>query len=255
MTKRTTAIADRVTALRDKALERWDYFSIGVWRDSRNNWKVNTIKTLNLSVRSFMSSDLQSSACALTYRTLLSIVPALALIFAIARGFGFQNLVNSQLHKLFPAQQHALDAAMQFVDSYLAQASEGVFVGVGVVFLLWTLISLLSSVEDSLNTIWRVPKGRSLWRKATDYLAIFLILPVLMICAAGISILMSTTLKTLLPFDFLGPAITFLIDFAGILLTWLFFAGVYMLIPNARVKFVNAFMAGVLVGSAFQILQ
>ncbi|MCM1483227.1 MAG: YihY/virulence factor BrkB family protein [Muribaculaceae bacterium] len=255
MTTKKPNIADRIARLKEWALAKWDYLYMGVWRDTRRNWKVDLIKTLNLSARSFMSSDLQTQACAMTYRTLLAIVPALALIFAIARGFGFQNLIDNQLHDLLPSQSHALDAAMHFVDSYLAQASEGIFVGIGIVFLLWTLISLLGNVEDSLNKIWRVPKGRSLWRKVTDYLAIFLILPVLMICAGGISLLMSTTLKTLLPFDFMGPAITFVIDILGLVLTWLFFAGAYMLIPNAKVKFVNAFLAGALVGSAFQVLQ
>ena len=251
----TNKLQARIASCRAWALTHWQYMSTGVWRDTRRNWKVDTVKTINLSVRSFLSTDLQTQACAMTYRTLLAIVPALALVFAIARGFGFQNLMNTQLHNLFPSQEHALNAAMGFVDSYLAQTSEGIFVGVGIVFLFWTLISLLGNVEDSLNKIWRVPQGRSIWRKVTDYLAIFLILPVLMICAGGISILMSTTLKTLLPFDFIGPAITFILDMAGYLFTWLFFTGVYMLIPNARVKFFNAFLAGVLVGTSFQILQ
>ncbi|MDE6430975.1 MAG: hypothetical protein K2K65_07395 [Duncaniella sp.] len=81
------------------SIKLWEYCSVGVWKDKRDTAKVNIIKTLNLTVRSFMSTDLQSSACALTYRTLLAIVPALALLFAIGRGFGFQNLLQSQLYQ------------------------------------------------------------------------------------------------------------------------------------------------------------
>lgn len=245
-------MVDRIVA---RSVTIWQYVSEGVWRDTRHNWKVNTLKTLNLTVRSFLDADLQTQACALTYRTVLSIVPALALIFAICRGFGFQNLLQDQLYALIPSQRQAIEMALKFVDSYLSQASEGIFVGVGILFLLWTLVSLLGSVEDSFNQIWRVREGRTIWRKMTDYLAIFLVLPVLMICAGGITIVMSTTLKRLVIFNFLGPVVNVFVDALGLVLTWLFFAGAYMLIPNAKVRFVNAFVAGAIVGTSFQVIQ
>ncbi len=242
-------------SLVDRIMTHWEYYSKGIWRDTRNTWRVNAIKTINLSVRSFLDRDLQSQACALTYRTLLAIVPALALLFAIGRGFGFQNIMESQIESYLPSQRMALHAAFGFVDSYLEQASEGIFVGVGIVFLLWTLISLLSSVEDSFNNIWQVPNGRSFWRKMTDYLAIFIVLPVLMICSSGLTLLMSTSLKNLLPTAFAEPATTIIIDGASLVLTWLFFAGSYILIPNTKVKPLNALIAGVVVGTSFQVLQ
>ena len=233
----------------------WSYVSHDVWSDTRSSFKVNLIKTLNLTIRSFLSSDIQSAACALTYRTLLAIVPALALLFAIGRGFGFQNLLTSQLFNYLPSQQRALETAFKFVDSYLAQASEGIFVGIGILFLLWTLISLVSSVEDTFNLIWGVRQGRSIWRKLTDYTAIFLILPILMICSSGLTIFMSSTLQNALPGNFLSPAISAMLDFASAALIWLFFTGAYMLIPNTKVKFQNALIAGILAGIAFQVLQ
>lgn len=237
-------------------LTRWvRYCTKDVWTDQRDTLTVRLVKTLNLSVRSFMSSDLQMRACAMTYRLVLALVPVLALLFAIGRGFGFQNLLEGQLFTYFPAQREALGTALRFVDSYLAQSSEGLFVGVGVAFLLWTLISLLSEVENTFNTIWGVKTGRSLWRKLTDYTAICLILPVLMLCSSGITVFMSTALHTILPFEALSPVISLLLDFASLLLVWLFFTGAYMLIPNVRVKFQNAFIAGVIAGTAFMILQ
>lgn len=235
--------------------EMWAYCSEGVWEDHRVTLKVNVIKTVNLTVRTFMSTDLQSQACALTYRTLLAIVPALALVFAIGRGFGFQNLLQTQLFSYFPSQHKALEMAFSFVDSCLAQASEGIFVGVGIVFLLWTIISLLDSVEMSFNQVWGVAVDRSLFRKVTDYLAICIILPIIMICSGGMQILMSNAIQKLLPFEFISPFIEFLLDCVSFLLAWLFFTGAYMLIPNAKVKFKNAFPAGALAGTAFQVLQ
>ena len=155
-----------------KGMKWYRYMVDGVWSDTRRSFKVNVVKTLNLSVRSFFNSDLQMRAGYLTYQTLLAIVPALALVFAIGRGFGFQNILQSQLFNSFPAQKEALSKAFTFVDSYLAQSSEGIFVGIGIVFLLWTLISLIGNVEDCFNTIWGIKQGRSIWRKLTDYSAI-----------------------------------------------------------------------------------
>lgn len=245
----------RFIRLRKRIIALWAYCTNDVWNDTRHSWKVNLVKTLNLSVRSFLNGDLQSKACALTYRTILSVVPALALICAIGRGFGLQRTIETQLIEHLPSQAQALETAFSFVDSYLSQASGGLFVGVGVIFLLWTLISLLQSVESVFNDIWLVPKGRSIWRMTTDYLAIFLILPILLICASGISLFMSTSLSKLLPYSFMQPAIEFVFDAASVILSWLFFAGTYMLIPNTRVRFRNAIIPGILVGSACQILQ
>lgn len=244
-----------VTRLTNKGMRIYQYVSGGVWSDTRRHWSIDLIKTLNLSVRSFLNSDLQNRACALTYQTLLAIVPALALIFAIGRGFGFQNLLQTQLFASFPAQSQALETAFKFVDSYLAQSSEGLFVGIGIVFLLWTLISLISSVEDSFNRIWGIEHGRTFWRKITDYTAICLILPILMICSSGITLFMTTALKTVLPFDFMSPLLSGLLDLSSVVLVWLFFAGSYMLIPNTKVKFKNAFVAGIIAGTSFVILQ
>lgn len=242
-------------SLVDRVMRWYRYCMDGVWCDERNTLSVRIVKTLNLSVRSFMSTDLQMRASAMTYRTVLALVPMLALIFAIGRGFGFQNLIEHELMSFLPAQRDALSATFVFVDSYLAQSSEGLFVGVGIVFLLYTLISLLSDVENTFNSIWGVRQGRSMWRKVTDYTAICLILPILILCSSGITVFMSSTLQMLAPFRFMTPLITIALDFASLVLVWLFFTGAYILIPNTKVKFGNAFIAGVLAGSAFMILQ
>ncbi len=231
------------------------FMSVGVWEKPDTYWYIRVAKVISLSVTSFLNKTLQSQAAALTYSTILAIVPALALVFAISRGFGFQNLLQTQLFNYFPAQREALETAFTFVDSYLNQASEGIFVGVGIVFLLWTLISLLTSIEQSFNFIWGVKQGRSMWRKLTDYTAIILLLPILMICASGINVFMSSTLQEKLPFEFISPFFSSMLDFASLVLTCLFFAGLYVLLPNTRVTFRNAILAGILAGVSFTILQ
>lgn len=253
--KKPSKISIFVDKWTKKSLDVWKYASEGVWSDTRQTWKVNAVKTINLSVRSFLDSDLQYRASALTYNTLLAIVPALAMLFAIGRGFGFQNLLQSQLTNLLPSQTHALETALGFVDSYLAEASQGLFVGVGLVVLLWTLISLMSNIEDSLNLIWGVTRSRTFGRKIIDYTAIMFLLPILMICSSGLSVFMSTTMVDQFHFRFFTPAIKIMLDIAPFILVWLSFIGMYLLFPNTKVKLKNAVMSGIFAGTAFQVLQ
>ncbi len=87
----------RVISLYDKAMAFYRYCSDGVWSDMRSTPFVKLVKTLNLSVRAFFNGDIQTKACALTYRTMLAVVPALALILAIGRGFGLQEVLENEL--------------------------------------------------------------------------------------------------------------------------------------------------------------
>ncbi|MDE6309999.1 MAG: YihY/virulence factor BrkB family protein [Muribaculaceae bacterium] len=239
-----------------KSVAWYHYLTVGVWSDTRSTWRVDVVRTLSLSIKSFLDRDLQLRASALTYQTVLAIVPALAVLFAIGRGFGLQDMLMDELHKTFSGQQSAIDAVLVYVDNYLQQSSGGgIFVGIGVVFLLWTIISLLSNVENAFNSIWGLKQGRSFGRKITDYTAIMLILPVLLVCSNGLTIFMSTAMQKLLPFNFLTPAISWMLDGASIVLTWIFFAGTYLLIPNTKVKLTNALLAGCIAGTAFVILQ
>lgn len=231
------------------------YLTTGIWSDPRRTWWLNVLRTANLSVNSFLNRDIQTQACALTYRTLLAVVPALALLLAIGRGFGMQQVLQDELYKLFPAQRTAIEYAMNFIESYLHQASGGVFVGIGIVFLLWTLISLLGNVEDTFNLIWGQENGRSIWRKLSDYTAMLLILPILMICASGISLLVSSTLNSIFDLEFMTPVISALLEGAQCIMTILFFTAVYKLIPNTKVKFKNAVISGCISGCGFLILQ
>lgn len=231
------------------------FVASGVWECTDDKWYIRFLKILNLSVRSFFDRDLLTQAYSLTYCTLLATVPVLAMIFAVANGFGFQNILRTQFFHYFPAQKEALEEALKFVDNYLSQTSEGIFVGVGIVVMVYTLVCLVWNVEDAFNLIWGVKEGRSLWRKVTDYTAIFLILPLLMICASGINILMSSTLQEALPFKFLSPVSSGALDLLSYVLTWLFFLGAYMLIPNTRVPFKNASKAAFLTALGFMILQ
>lgn len=248
-------VKEKLTALFNKAMNLWQYCAHSVWNDTRNRWWINVVKTLNITVKSFLNTDVQTQACAMTYRTVLAVIPAFALLFAIGRGFGFQNILQDELFKLFPAQKTMINYSLSFVDSYLEQSSEGIFVGVGLVFLLWTIVSLMWNVEDTFNLIWGVREGRSIWRKITDYTAMLLILPVLMICSSGLQIFVSNSIRSLFDFSFITPLLTWMFELGSFFFTCMFFTAVFILMPNTRVKFANAAIAGSLTGVAFTVLQ
>ena len=108
-----------INEIKEKSLATWKYVWSDVWSDTRDYWHVRLIKTLNLSIKSFLDSDLQSRAAGLTYRTILALVPALAVLFAIGRGFGFHKILQAQIFSYFPAQKESLDTVLGFVTACL----------------------------------------------------------------------------------------------------------------------------------------
>ena len=233
----------------------WQFVSVDIWHITEYKLHIHILKTLNLSVRCFLNEKLQEKASALTFSSILAIVPALAMLFAICKGFGFQHIMQSQLFDYFPAQRQALEYMLSFVDQYLDQMKGGVFVGIGLCFLLWTLISLLSNIEKAFNDIWQVQGGRSFYRKVTDYTSMFLILPILMVASSGFSLFMSTMLNSSVVFEFMTPLLRWVFRLAPYILTALFFTAIYIFIPNTKVKFKYAFISGLICGTAFQIFQ
>lgn len=244
-----------VSRLIDRGMSIFNYCWTGVWRDPSRSMGVGIIKTLNLSVRSFMDRGLQNRSMSLTYSTVLAIVPALALLFAIGRGFGFQKLLEGQLYSFIPSQHKALETALGFVDSYLAQSSQGLFVGIGIIMLLWTLISLLSTIEDAFNFVWDIKRSRSLYQKVTDYIAICLIIPILMVCSAGASIFVNTILQSNSRLAIFSPLLNIGLELAPLVLSWMALSLSYYLIPNTKVNFKYAAIAGAVSAILVTIVQ
>ena len=253
-----TKLSERI---RQRALRMWQFFSYDIWRLTDNEVSgvrhalMNIAKTIILSVRFFINDSLQEKASALTYNTMLAIVPVLALLLAISRGFGFQDLIEKELLNYFPGQEKVITFTFEFVDNYLKHSQSGIIVGIGLVFLLWAVISLIGNVEVAFNHIWQVKRTRNMLRKVSDYISMILVVPVLMICSSGLSIFVQTSID--LPyFQFIfGPMISTTVRLAPYVITCLLFTVVYMAIPNTRVRFINAFWAGLVAGIAFQAFQ
>lgn len=214
-----------------------------------------SIKTLYLCIDHFIEDRLIVKASALTYSTLLAIVPLLAIIFAIARGFGFDHIIQEQLRTNLVGQGETANYIIQFVNKYLIQTKNGVFIGVGLILLLWTVINLSSNIERTFNQIWQVKKGRSLYRKITDYFSMFLLLPIILVVSSGLTIFTATKLHSMESYEVLIPFVRFLISLVPFLFTCCIFIGLYVFMPNTKVKMKYAIVPGILAGIAFQWLQ
>jgi membrane protein len=245
----------------EKITYYWRFLTNDIWRITENevtNLKYTLytiIKTVYLTVDRFMKDHIMDRASALTYSTLLAIVPILAILFAIARGFGFANLVEHQFRDVFGGVNDATETLLQFVDSYLAQAKSGVFIGIGLVLLLWTVLNLTGNIEYAFNKIWQVNKPRSMYRKITDYFSMFLLLPILIVVSAGLNIFMTTFLKGMENYMMLAPFFKFLIRLIPFAFTWGMFTALYIFMPNTKVKFKPALIAGISAGTVFQFFQ
>ena len=213
------------------------------------------VKIISLVVRRFSEDNLSSRASALTYSTLLSLVPMLAVLLSIARGFGFNNIVESQLFDNFPGQRIVLSKIFEFVNSYLDRTKEGLFIGLGIVILLYTVFNLISGIEDNFNMIWQVKRGRSYHRMFSDYFSFLLLLPVFLIFSSGLSIFISTMLDTIDKYEVLTPVYHIFLKLTPFFVTILAFTFLYMFMPNTKVQFRHAFYAAIFAGLGFLFFQ
>lgn len=214
------------------------------------------IRTVVLVARGFTSKNLNDKAKSLTYSLIFAIVPILAMIVAVAQGFGVADVIEQQLNDSFLGETNMVPTIMEMVQRYLDTAQGGVFIGIGLLILLWAVYSFFESVETAFNRIWNVHRSRSILRQLTTYIAIVVLIPVLIVCSAGINIFLHSTLENL-------PHMAALdhvfhkngVQLVQFIICWALFTWMYVAIPNTKVRFLPALIPGVLMGTLFQLLQ
>lgn len=216
---------------------------------------ANVVKVAVIAVRTFLDEKVMTKAAALTYSTLFAIVPILALIFAVARGFGFENIVTGLLENGIMKENETVDTVMKFIDGYMQYVSSGAFIGIGLVFLLFSVYSLADNIEGNLNLIWQVKQSRSMSRKITDYFSLVILLPIGIILLSGTSMLADKIIARMAGFQLLGEFSKFLLkDALPYIISGLIFTGFYIFMPSTKVKFKHAIIPGFIIGCLFQIL-
>ena len=135
----------------------YQFLKVDIWRVQREDISpiryllYEIIKKVMLAVEYFTAKRMMDSAAALTYSTLLAIVPIMAVVFAIARGFGYNKYIESWFRETLSSQPQAAEVIIGFVNSYLVHTKSGIFLGIGLLFMLWTVIMLISNIEKAFN--------------------------------------------------------------------------------------------------------
>ncbi len=243
-----------------------DFIKTDIWRIRLTNYSrtksflIKQLRIIALAVRFFTENKCTFRASALTFFTLLSIVPVIAMMFGIAKGFGLEKKVETQILQRMQGQEEVATKIIDFANSLLENTSGGFIAGIGVVLLFWTIISLLSNIESSFNDIWGVKKPRSFARKFSDYLSMVLICPVLLALSGSITVVISTQVQLLLdkiPFfrSTIGPLVLALLSILPYCTIWFMFTFVFVFMPNTKVRFSSALLAGIVAGTVCQIVQ
>jgi membrane protein len=254
MANPVTWVLDRVKRVNEiiwhsprKELSRWEAFI------------YKQLRILILAGRGFTNDKVQLRASALTFYSLLSVVPLAAIGFAIAKGFGLDKNLQQLLVNNFSNQPEVLDFLLKNSQSALNETSGGYIAGVGVIILFWSVLSLLQNIENSFNHIWQVRVSRPWYRQFTDYFTFLLIAPIFIILSSSITVFVRSELTEFIEqasiLAFFKPVISFLFKFAPYFLSWISMTILFIIMPNTKVKLLPALISGVIAGTILHLVQ
>lgn len=195
------------------------------------------------------------TAVNLTYSTLLAFVPIMAVVFAIARGFGYSMYIEDWFRESLASQPDAANTIIGFVNSYLVHTKKGVFLGIGLLFMLFTVLMLISNIELAFNDIWQVKRQRSVFRTVTDYISLLFFVPIVIVISSGMSIAVTAINHQLSELIVVGPIVSFLIELTPYVLWSIAFTALYVFMPNTKVELRSAIVPGIVAGICMQAFQ
>ena len=197
-----------------------------------------------------MAHGTMDMSAALTFYTLISLVPVLALVFAVVKSFGLAESLVENLYSLLPQMPEVVDYVVDFATKALARTRGGLMATVSLVTLFWAVIRMFESIEANFNKIWEVKSTRNLVRKYSDYITVVIIAPLLWIVATSIG----SYAREMLGVDGsvwlqVGSKVL------SLLVVCAMFTLIYMVIPNCKVRLHSAALAGLMAGTCFFLFQ
>ncbi len=241
-----------------------NFFNEELWQtnhpDTSSRFKAHSLhylKIFTLSIKSFIKDHGYLRASALTLYTLLSIVPIIAMLFGVAKGFGFEKILEQQILEQVPEQDTLILQLIDMAKNMLESTQGGLVAGFGMTILFWTVIKVIGNIEESFNHIWRVKNSRSIGRKLSDYLSLMLFAPVMLITANSINVIVQIKLSELINAIALpGTLIALqLLAYLPVIILWGLFSFLFMFMPNTKVNYSSGFFAGIIAGTIYFIVQ
>ena len=241
------------------------YITTDIWRIRSRElprsrfFLITILRIIILSVRGIIEDKGTLRASALTFWSALSVVPVVAMVFGIAKGFGFEKTLERQVLEKLQGQEEVADFILKAAQSALETTSGGLIAGLGVLLLFWTIIKVLGNIENAFNSIWGVKKGRPMTRKITDYLSLILIGPFLFIVSNASTVLITSQIETFVQkislLGAVGPLISKMLSLLPYGAMWILFIFVYIFMPNTKVWWKSGILAGIIAGTIFQLFQ
>lgn len=217
---------------------------------------IRFIQIINIVKENFKQSNSNLWAATLSFYSILSIVPIIAIIFSVAKNFGFEAILRDELTQNLPIYKDVLNYTFSFATQLINSTKGSIIAGTGIITLLWTVVKIFSVIEASFNEIWKVAKARSIFRKFTDYITLILLFPVMVILSNGIAAFFKTNLpEALYNLNAFNNLLLFSLRLLPYFITSLTFSILYMVIPNTNVKVKTAIYSGILTGILFLFLQ
>lgn len=241
------------------------FLDTDIWRirladyPRKKSFLLQQLRIIALALRGYRENSCKFRASALTFYSLLSIVPVIAMLFGVAKGFGLESRVEAEILARFRGQEEVAQKIVAFANSLLANAQGGLVAGVGVMILFWTVVKVLGNIEHSFNEIWGVTKSRSLGRKFSDYFSLILVCPILMVVAGSATVVVSSQVRLMLEkipvLSSLGPVLLLPLKLLPYCTLWVTFTFIFIFMPNTKVKLKSGLVAGVVAGTLFQLVQ
>ena len=238
-------LSDIITFFTDTVFRK----GAGEYRNPVARWAVRQYKLLFYTVQGLSSHGTMVRSAALTFYTLMSLVPVVALVFAVVKGFGLAEGLEQNLYEVLPQSPEVIDYVVGFAQKALARTQGGWVALVGVLTLFWAVIKVFGSIEDAFNNIWEVRSTRSAARKYGDYIAVVVVAPILWVISSSMGNYAAEILGVAG-----SPALE--VSRAGsLVVAWVMFTFIYVVLPSTKVRFTAALTAGVVAGTAFVLFQ
>lgn len=226
--------------------------SPGDWHGLKGRF-FSFLRLVYIITNNFSSHQGPLRAAALTYTTVLSLVPFLAIAFSVLKGLGAQNALEPILQQVAGDSEETISRIIAYVNNTNVKSMGAI----GLVMLIVTVVSLMGSIEQAFNAVWGVRETRSLQRRFSDYLSVVIVGPVLLLAATSMtsSLQSQWMLQWLIQNTYLGDAILLLFRFLPYLSVWIAMVFLYIFIPNTRIRFVSAVIGGIIAGTAWELAQ
>ncbi|MDZ8118076.1 YihY/virulence factor BrkB family protein [Pontiella agarivorans] len=230
-------------------IEQWKKFlhflQYDLWRINQEHhsrmraFGIETLRVMHLVFRGTKTNRCKLHASALTFATLMALIPFLVIIFSISSAIGFTTAKEWMMDQ--SAEMPQIQEFVYQLIELVEKTDMGALGTLGGVIFIYIIFKLLSEIEESINQIWGVQSSRAVVDKIRNYLSVLIITPVLMITANFISIQLSAFSDH---YVWLGPVIKTVLQLAPVLMMTLAFIMVFMFIPNTRVSFRAALIGG-----------